>query len=109
MVGSAARMRVSSVIVPFSIGTLKSTRMKTFRPLRERSRMVVIRTIPADEGLPLEPLLFHVADQIDAAARVAPLVVVPRQDLDEVAVEHLRVRRVENRRVRVALEVDRDQ
>ena len=51
----------------------------------------------------------HVPHQIDAAARVAPFVVVPRQDLDEVAVHDLRVRRVEHRGVRVAAEVDRDE
>ena len=38
MVGSDARMRVSSLIAPFLIGTLKSTRMKTRLPLRSRSR-----------------------------------------------------------------------
>ena len=35
MVGSEAVMRVSSVIAPFLIGTLKSTRMKTRLPERE--------------------------------------------------------------------------
>ena len=37
IVGSDARMRVSSPIFPFLIGTLKSTRMKTRLPSRSRS------------------------------------------------------------------------
>ena len=39
IVGSDARMRVSSPTTPFSIGTLKSTRMNTRFPRRSRSRM----------------------------------------------------------------------
>ena len=39
IVGTDARMRVSSATAPFSIGTLKSTRMNTRRPDRSRSRM----------------------------------------------------------------------
>ena len=41
--------------------------------------------------------------------RVAPLVVVPGHHLDEVAVHHLGVGGVDDRRVRVAAEVDRHQ
>ncbi len=37
--GSAAVMRVSSVITPFLIGTLKSTRMNTRRSSSGRSRI----------------------------------------------------------------------
>ena len=39
MVGSEARIRVSSPITPFLIGTLKSTRMKTFLPANSRSEI----------------------------------------------------------------------
>ena len=39
IVGTDARMRVSSVTTPFSSGTLKSTRMNTRRPARSRSRI----------------------------------------------------------------------
>ena len=55
------------------------------------------RTPPPDPGRPSErysPFL-AISEQVDAAARVAPLVVVPREDLHEVAVHHLRVGRVE--------------
>ena len=91
---------MSSVIAPFLIGTLKSTRTKTRLPVRSRS---VTRTGH------LQPLLAEEAQQVDAAARIAPLVVVPRQDLHEVAVHDAGVRRVEDRRVGVAAEVDRDE
>ena len=40
MVGSDARMRVSSPMTPFLSGTLKSTRTNTRRPFSARSRMV---------------------------------------------------------------------
>ena len=39
MVGRVSRMRVSSVITPSLIGTLKSTRIKTRLWARSRSRM----------------------------------------------------------------------
>ena len=44
IVGSDARMRVSSPMTPPFSGTLKSTRMKTRSPLRSRSRMVRLAT-----------------------------------------------------------------
>ena len=44
IVGSDERMRVSSPITPFLIGTLKSTRTKTRRPCRFRSRMLRFAT-----------------------------------------------------------------
>src|SRR5262245_39011179 len=108
-------------------GTLKSTRTKTRLPFRSRSQIesfMVARLVPVPDDprkpsryMPsrraarreprpaLEAFLHERAQQVDAAARVAPLVVVPRQDLDEVAVHHLRVRHVDDRRVRVAPEV----
>jgi hypothetical protein len=51
MVGSDDWMRVSSVICPFLIGTLKSTRMNTRRPFRFRS---VIERL----AIPYRPLPF---------------------------------------------------
>src|SRR5215510_6967372 len=42
IVGSAARMRVSSLTVPFSNGTLKSTRTRTRLPKTSRSRTVFL-------------------------------------------------------------------
>src|SRR6266508_6102516 len=100
IVGRDARIRVSSPIVPCLIGTLKSTRMKTRFPSRSRS------LTPRGN---LQPLLDEIAQQVHAAVRVAPLVVVPGKDLDEVAVHHFRVGRIDDRRVLVSLEVDRDE
>src|SRR5699024_6346326 len=42
IVGIAATIRVSSVICPFSIGTLKSTRQKTFLPFISKSLIVLL-------------------------------------------------------------------
>ncbi len=47
--------------------------------------------------------------QVDAAVGVAPLVVVPGQHLHEIAVHDLRVGAVDDRGMRVAAVVDRDQ
>ena len=89
MVGSAARIRVSSVIRPWSIGTLKSTRTNTRRPSSARSRIVFIMRASR-----LDAARRHVSDQIDTAARVTPLpLLVPGDDLDEVFVEHARASR----------------
>ena len=52
IVGSDARMRVSSPTVPLSMGTLKSTRMKTRLPRRSRSRI---------ESFAIDRLAQHVA------------------------------------------------
>ena len=50
MVGSDEVMRVSSVIAPFLIGTLKSTRMKTRLPRRSRS-LIEYLVITGQAGL----------------------------------------------------------
>src|SRR5580765_8716472 len=97
-------MRVSSVMIPSFNGTLKSTRMKTRLRTRSRSRMESLAIAAA-----LQAFLDHQPEQVDAAVRVAPLVVVPRENFHEVAVHHLRVRGVDDRRMRVALEIDRHQ
>jgi len=55
----------------------------------------------------LQTFLDQQAKQINTATRVAPLVVVPGEDFDEIAVHHLRVGCVDDRRMRVALEIDR--
>lgn len=55
----------------------------------------------------LESFLLHEHDQVGEAARVAPFVVVPRNDLGEASVLHRRVFGFDDGRVRVALEVRR--
>src|SRR5262245_11618032 len=99
-------MRVSSLMRPSLSGTLKSTRTKTRRPFRSRSRIdsFAMRS-PGSKGPGLQSFFDEKPEEIDAAVRVAPLVVVPRQHLHEVTVHHLRIRRVDDRRARVALEI----
>src|SRR5256885_14728136 len=80
MPGSEARMRVSSVILPFSIGTLRSARMKTRLPRRSRSVMRLKRTA-----------LLRVHQRhggVEHAVGEAPLVVVPGADFHQRALAH---------------------
>src|SRR5690348_12521670 len=94
-------MRVSSVMAPAaSRGTLKSTRTKTRFPPTSTSSMVFLAT--------LQSLAGNVDGQVADAAGVAPLVVVPGDDLDHIA-DHERIQGAHDSRVRVALEVHRDQ
>ena len=96
-----------------SSGTLKSTRTSTRCPLatsRSRTRPLAERRIrgarvaaSGDRRARQHPL-----GQVDDAVRVAPLVVVPGDDLHELAVDHHRQRRVEDRRVRRGDDVGRD-
>src|SRR5262249_18578050 len=100
IVGSTAVRRVSSDTAPCSSGTLRSARRKTRLPARlSRS----IESFVKLERLGDEP------DQVPHAAGVPPLVVVPRQDLHHVAVDQRRGRQVDDRRVRVAVEIDGDE
>ena len=95
-VGSAARMRVSSPTTPSRRGTLKSTRTNSRRPSRSRSRIgfAWARCLMrpggrGPEALPaLQSLGRQELDEVHAAGRVAPFVVVPREHLDEVALHH---------------------
>src|SRR5256885_2298232 len=80
MVGSAARMRASSFTAPvfLSTGTLKSTRTKTRLPATSRSSTE--RTMrPASE------LRCDEERHVHHAIGEAPLVVVPGEDLGELA------------------------
>src|SRR4030042_12763 len=99
MVGREALIRVSSRMAPFSSrGTLKSTRRKTRFPLTSRS---VTKFMPASLGDEL--------GQVDEPAGVAPLVVVPGDDLGQVAVDDLGREQVDDPRAGVAHEVHRDE
>src|SRR5262249_24156380 len=77
--GSDARSRLSFSTLPSLTGTLKSTRMTTRLPGSPRSSMKSLVMADLLGAVPLR----HVAEQIDAAVRVAPLVVVPGDDLEE--------------------------
>src|SRR3989449_11751013 len=80
MPGSEARMRVSSVILPLSIGTLRSARMKTRLPRSGTSLMGLKRTA-----------LLRVHQRhggVEHAVGEAPLVVVPGADFHQRALAH---------------------
>src|SRR5690349_16853957 len=100
MVGSVASMRVASVMRPPSSGTFRSARMKTRFPATSRSWTERMRSPepPTD-------------DQRDVAhaVREPPLVVVPGEHLAERLVHHARELAVEDRGVRRAVEVRRDE
>src|SRR5512138_839188 len=92
-------MRVSSRISPLSVrGTLKSTRRKTRLPLTSRSVTKFMSPSPGD-----------VLDEIDEPAGIAPLVVVPGDDLDQRPVEDLGREQVDDAGVPVAHEVRGDE
>src|SRR5512140_728420 len=99
MVGIVRTMRSSSVILPSSSGTLKSTRMKTRFPSSGSSE---IRRMPSSDTMSASALLRHEEGEIDHAIRESPLVVVPGEDLGKVVAEDLRLRGVEDAGVRVA-------
>src|SRR5512146_3301736 len=101
-------MRVSSETRPPSSGTLKSTRTSARLPrtsASDRSRMVFLFMLVVARSEARR----DVPQQVDAAARVAPLVVVPARDLDQRAIDHVRALGVEDARMRIADEVDRDE
>src|SRR4051794_38381765 len=99
IVGTDARIRPSSVMVVPSSGTLRSLRTSTRLPRRfPRSSRVSTPRLQAGAD---------VGDQVDEAVRVAPLVVVPADDLDLVATD-LGQARVEDAGRRVGHDVGGD-
>src|SRR5467141_1621921 len=97
MPGNEARMRVSSVIRPFSIGTLRSARMKTRLPRRSRSVMRLKRTAR---------LRVHQRHGgVEHAVGEAPLVVVPGADFHQRALGYPGQASVENGARRMVVEV----
>src|SRR5262245_6365677 len=107
-----ARMPVSSPTRPSFNGTFKSTRMNARSPRRSRSRIEIFANAKSSDPQILissNSALDYQPKQIDAAVRISPFVVVPGHDLHEIAVHDLRVRGVDDRGIRVALEVDRHQ
>src|SRR5512141_249240 len=104
IVGSAPRMRESSVTLPSANGTLKSTRTNTRLSATSTSRMVSLFMAGSDgDGQARR----HVGDQVRDAAAVAPLVVVPGDDLDHRAAADHGQRAVDDRAAVVGLEVHR--
>src|SRR6267378_1637727 len=136
--GTEARMRVSSVMLPAaSCGTFRSARMNTRLPRRSRSvmrRIVMVSSqhLSATEnskGAEKRPpeisglcflrarcgkcfCLLRVRKRnrdIQHAVAEAPLVVIPGAYLHQRAFRNLGERRVEHRRRRVVVEIDRHQ
>src|SRR5579884_403302 len=96
-------MRVSSVMCPASSwGTLKSTRTSARLPRTSMSSTVFLFMAPASL---LETLLAQELQQIGAATGIAPLVVVPGHDLDQIAADGDGIQRGVDGRVRVALQI----
>src|SRR5262245_3489292 len=97
--GSDALMRVSSVILPSEVGTLKSTRIKTRLPFRSRSEiesLFILYGFALSGSHSLRSFLYGFAqsgshslrsfhnkfDQIDHTAAESPFIVVPRKHFD---------------------------
>ena len=103
-VGSDARMRVSSATRPSSSGTFRSARTSTRCPATSASRTergpTCLRTADREEATTF--------GQVDEPARVAPLVVVPAEDLHHRSVRHRQLA-VEDARVRRVHDVGRDE
>src|SRR5438046_8588245 len=106
-------MRESSVTLPSSSGTLKSTRTKTRFPATSRSRIVSL--FMGRSGCSRPPrsggaggasreLRGDESQEIGTATAVTPLVVVPGDDLDHRPAEHHGAGRVDDRGARVATE-----
>src|SRR4029453_6177483 len=110
MVGSVARIRVSSVTLPFSIGTLRSSRRRTSSPaLRSRSVTVVTFTMhPAPSALGSLAELADPHGQIDHPVWKSPLVVVPAEPLPHGVAQDHGERQIGDRAVGVPHEVARD-
>src|SRR5690606_18120589 len=85
MVGRAAWIRVSSATLPSASGTLKSTRTSACRPstLKPGAETLALLKLPWTSVTYGSDL----GREFDNAVRVAPLVVVPGDDLDEGALD----------------------
>src|SRR5262245_47173156 len=119
MVGRDARIRVSSVTTAFSRGTFRSARTSTRRPSTSASLTLALvneRVLDASAltGTRRRALstdrrrLQHLLRQLNAAVGVTPLVVVPGEDLHELAVEDDGLLGVEYGRVGIGDDVGRD-
>src|ERR1700761_5457932 len=103
MVGSAARMRASLPTSPSRIGTFKSSRISTRWFARSKPDIFVTFTANSSRGLrPRQGRVEHAVGE-------APLVVIPREHLHQRAVDDLRQRGIEDRRVRIMVEIARYQ
>src|SRR5271155_2855840 len=106
MVGAISSMRVASVTAPSSIGTLRSTRKSTSLPFTAASSRLRKR-MAAESGESLTELA-HRHRGVDHAVGEAPFIVVPRHHPHQGAVHHLGLVHVEDRGVRIVVEIGRN-
>src|SRR5207245_2983428 len=115
IVGRTARIRASSITSPSRPrGTLKSTRRKTRQPPNSTSSTVRLamsatRRPPGRRPRPGLERPAQEPDKVPDAAGVPPLVVVPREDLDQGAVDNRRRQPVDDGGMGIAVEVHRDE
>src|SRR4051794_34353248 len=97
MVGSDERIRVSSATSPPSSGTFRSARSRTRFPSTSASLTLALPNERSGDASGTDRgRLQHLLRQIDAAVGVAPLVVVPGEELHEGPVDHLGLLGVED-------------
>src|SRR5580698_7519843 len=102
MVGAFRSMRDTSATSPSCIGTLRSTRTSTRLPFTSASlRLRKLMALSSGE-------FPHRDRGIDHAVGEPPLVVVPRHYANQRAVHHLGLIHVEDRGVRIVIEVAGD-
>src|SRR5690348_7622374 len=103
IVGSMARRRVSSVTLAPSIGTLRSTRTRTFLPVKSSGRSSsVLKWSLTSAELP------HCVRGVDHAVGEAPFIVIPADNADQLAFEDRGLEAVDGRACAGVHEVNRD-
>src|SRR6516164_6901023 len=102
MVGALRSMRETSATSPSCMGTLKSTRTRTRLPFTSAPSRVRKRMTASSAELA------HCHRGIDHPIGEAPLVIVPRHHAHQRAVDHLGLIDMEDRRVRIVVEIGGD-
>src|SRR5262245_22696968 len=114
MVGATRSMRVVSATLPFSTGTLRSTRTSTRLPLTSAPSSVWNMSAARARGHAnrnhrnRSGQLAHRNRGVDHAIGEAPLVIVPRHHSHQRAVHHLGLVHGEYGRVRIVVEIAGD-
>src|ERR1700680_4894981 len=103
-------MRDTSATSPFCIGTLKSTRTSTRLPFTSASSRVRKRMAASSSEGPAASSaeLAHRHRGVDHAIGEAPFIVVPRHHPHQGAVHDLGLVHMEDRGVRIVVEIGRD-
>src|SRR5258708_2514521 len=105
--GAARSIRVESVTMPFSTGTLRSTRTKMRLPFTSTwSR--VRNAVMSRPGARMSEQFAHRYGGVRHAVGESPFVVIPGHHAHEGAVHDLGLVHVEDRGARIVIEVERD-